>query len=181
MSEYQLIERARSGDESAFAELIEQNQTRMFNVCLRVTANHHDAEDAFAGAVYLAWKNLDKFHGDAGFGTWVYRIASNAAMDIVRRRKAAVSIDASLPGSEDDDTPVLQLESKEADFAETVAQNDALTAALGQLPEQSREAIVLAEVAGLTLSEIAEHQGASLSATKVRVHRARKTLRELLS
>lgn len=177
MTESQLIANARDGDEAAFSELIKQNQARLWNVCLRITTNHHDAEDAFAAALYLGWKNLSKFRGDSGFATWMYRVASNAALEVVRRRRPTVSLDAPVG---DDESPALEPADPMAEFEQSIADNDALSTALAQLPDSAREALILAEVAGMTLAEIAEHQNSSLSATKVRVHRARKTLRELL-
>lgn len=179
MHEPQLIANAKAGDQSAFAELVKQHEVKLFNVCLRITANHHDAEDAFAAALYLGWKNLEKFRGESGFGTWMYRIASNASLEIVRKRRPEVSIDSPLGGNDDADP--LEIEDVAAEFEESIADNDSLTKALAAIPNQSREALVLAEVAGFTLAEIAEHQDSSLSATKVRVHRARKSLRELLA
>ena len=177
--EPQLLARAKDGDESAFAALVKLHEVKLFNVCLRVTTNHHDAEDAFTAALYLGWKNLPTFRGESGFGTWMYRIASNTALEVVRRRKPTVSIDA--PRDQDsEDSPSFEIADPVAEFEQSIADNDALSSALARIPEASREALILSEIAGLTLAEIAEHQGSSLSATKVRVHRARKSLRELL-
>ncbi|RUQ11740.1 RNA polymerase sigma factor [Corynebacterium genitalium] len=178
MTERELIQQAVAGSETAFSQLIARNETRLWNVCFRITANHHDAEDAFAAAVYLGWKNLAKFRGESGFGTWMYRIASNASYEVVRRRRPEVSIDA--PLDDDDTSPAMDLADPKRHFEESLADNDELSVALAQLPADAREALILAEIAGMKLAEIAEHQGASLSATKVRVHRARKTMRELL-
>lgn len=179
MTERELIQQAAAGSQAAFSELIARNEIRLWNVCLRITANHHDAEDAFAAAVYLGWKNLAKFRGESGFGTWMYRIASNASYEVVRKRRPEVSIDA--PLGDDNTSPTMDLADPIRHFEDSLADNDELSAALAQLPEDAREALILAEVAGMKLAEIAEHQGASLSATKVRVHRARKAMRELLT
>lgn len=178
MSESQLIADAKAGDQSAFSELVKQNESRLYNVCLRLTANHHDAEDAFAAAVYLGWRNLTKFRGDSGFGTWMYRIASNASLELVRKRRPDLSIDA--PVSDDNDASSLEIADPVAEFERSIADNDALNRALSHIPPTSREALILAEVAGFSLAEIAEHQNSTLSATKVRVHRARRSLRDLL-
>lgn len=176
MQETQLIANAKAGDQSAFAELVKRSEQTLYNVCLRITANHHDAEDAFAAAVYLGWKNLGKFRGESGFGTWMYRIASNASLEVVRKRRPEVSIDA----TDNEDSAPFEIADPVAEFEQTIADNHALSEALQHIPPAAREALVLAEVAGFTLAEIAAHQGSSLTATKVRVHRARKTLRGLL-
>lgn len=179
MTERELIQQATNGSQAAFSELVTRNETKLWNVCLRITANHHDAEDAFAAAVYLGWKNLAKFRGESGFGTWMYRIASNASYELVRKRRPEVSMDT--PLGVDDNASPMEFADPTRHFEELIADNDELNAALAQLPEDAREALILAEVAGMKLSEIAEHQSSSLTATKVRVHRARKTMRELLS
>lgn len=179
MTERELIQQAKQGSQRAFSELLARNESKLWNVCLRITANHHDAEDAFAAAVYLGWKNLGKFRGESGFGTWMYRIASNASYEVVRKRRPEVSIDN--PLDDDDTSRTMDIADPTRHFEESLADNDELTTALAQLPEDAREALILSEVAGMKLAEIAEHQGASLSATKVRVHRARKTMRELLT
>ena len=115
-----------------------------------------------------------RFRGESKFGTWFYRIASNAAVALVRKRKQEKPID------DDEDGYFIQLEDTAAAFEEQLADHDRLSIALQQINADSREALVLAEVAGLTYAEIAVHQNASLSAVKVRIHRAKKKLAELL-
>ncbi|APT83913.1 RNA polymerase sigma factor [Corynebacterium aquilae] len=174
-NESALLAAARKGDGQAFGELVTNYRLKAFNACLRITGNHHDAEDALQAAVYLAWKNLDKFRGEAGFGTWFYRIASNAAMDLLRRRKEASSLDEDGFGNE------VQLEDSTATFESQLAENDRLNQALDNLTDESREALVLFAVVGMKIAEIAKHQDSSVSATKVRIHRAKKALIPLLA
>lgn len=175
MTELELIERAKNGDEKAFAELINQHRDRIWGVCLSITRNHHDAEDALARTLYLLWTKLDRFHGKAGFGTWVYRVASNAAKEVVRKRKDEVSYDATMP-----DEPAFEFEDPNAEFVEQLVHNEVLLEALNQLDELPREAIVLHEVAGLPVNEIARQQDSSVDAVKQRLSRGRKKLRQLL-
>ncbi len=87
MNEAELIERCRAGDRTAFAELVAPSRERVWAVCVQITGNRHDAEDALQDALIAAWKNLDKFRGTAKFGTWLYRIASSAALAVVRRQR----------------------------------------------------------------------------------------------
>jgi len=90
MDEAELIERCRAGDRAAFAELVAPSRERVWAVCVRITGNRYDAEDALQDALIVAWQNLDKLRGTAAFGTWLYRIASNAALAVVRTRRGEV-------------------------------------------------------------------------------------------
>ena len=170
----ELLSKAREGDERAFAELVTRYQHIAWSVCMRITENQHDAEDALQHALASTWKNLSRFRGESKFGTWFYRIASNAAVALVRKRKQEKPID------DDEDGYFIQLEDTAAAFEEQLADHDRLSIALQQINADSREALVRAEVAGLTYAEIAVHQNASLSAVKVRIHRAKKKLADLL-
>ena len=172
--EHALVAVAKSGDEKAFALLVTPCRVKAWNVCLRICGNYHDANDALGAALALAWKNLAKFHGASAFSTWFYRIASNAAIELVRSRKMVDSID------EASDAGGVELRDFRADFDEAVVENDRLDRAMSTLSDQSREALVLWAVAGMKISEIAQHQGSSVSATKVRLHRAKKDLRVVL-
>ena len=96
-TEAQLIQRAQQGDGAAFAELARETHGRMWAVCLSITGNPHDVEDALQNTLTAAWQNIGKFHPRAKFSTWAYRIASNAALQIIHSRKdtpdAQVGID----------------------------------------------------------------------------------------
>jgi RNA polymerase sigma-70 factor (ECF subfamily) len=132
---------------------------------LRVTGNEYDAEDALQEALTAAWLNLAGFRSDARFGTWAYRIASNAAIAVVRRRRDTPTDLADL--ADQFDQPVAH------DFADQLADRDRVTAALAGLGEQFREAIVLREYADLSYEEIAAHQGVPVQTVKSRLNRAR--------
>ena len=146
-----------------------------WHVCLQITGNTHDAEDALQDTLTAAWQNLPKFRGDARFNTWLHRIAANAALAVVRRRKNSDSLDDS-----DGEYGIL-LEDPAPRFDEQVTTIDAVRRALAQLPEDFRVAIVLAEFAALPYADIAEHQGVTVATVKTRIHRARKQLATLLT
>ncbi len=162
-----LIARARSGDPDAFADLIADCRARLWSICLRITGNPHDAEDALQDALVAAWQHLGSFRGDSQFGTWAYRIAANAATAVVRRRRE-------LPRSE------FEFE-VDRDFTETIAERDRIADALAGLPEQFREALVLREYGDLSYEEIALHQQVGVQTVKSRLHRARAAVAELLA
>ncbi|UYP18764.1 sigma-70 family RNA polymerase sigma factor [Rhodococcus sp. Z13] len=171
MNETELVERCRTGDRAAFAELIAPSRQRVWAICMQITGNRHDAEDALQDALIAAWKNLDKFRGTSAFGTWLYRIASNASLTVGRRRRGEVldeqiDLDHAAGGSA---------------IADSVADGDAVFQALSLLPEQFRVAIVLREYARMSYREIADHQGVGVQTVKSRIGRARTQLVELLS
>ncbi|WP_205754675.1 RNA polymerase sigma factor [Pseudarthrobacter sp. NamE2] len=158
-----LVAAAREGDQKAFEALAAQHRTMLWSVCLRVTGNTFDAEDALQDTLLAAWRNIGGFRGESGFGTWIYRIASNAAMSIVRsRRDTALEIPENLVA--------------ERDFAEQLAAADVIQQALKSIPEDFRVALVLRELCDFTYAQIAEHQGVGVPTVKTRISRARRAL-----
>lgn len=158
-----LVEAARAGDTRAFEELTGQHRTMIWSVCLRITGNTYDAEDALQDTLLAAWRNIGRFRGESGFGTWIYRIASNAALAIVRSRR-----DTELEVPED--------LAAERDFAEQLAASDFVQRALKSIPEDFRVALVLRELCDFTYAQIAEHQGVGVPTVKSRISRARRAL-----
>ncbi|QTJ70450.1 sigma-70 family RNA polymerase sigma factor (plasmid) [Rhodococcus sp. ZPP] len=175
MDDADLIAACRAGDHHAFAHLVGRYRTNAWHVCLQITGNTHDAEDALQDTLTAAWQNLPKFRGDARFNTWLHRIAANAALAVVRRRKNTDSLD------DGDGEYGILLEDPAPRFDEQVTTVDAVRRALAQLPEDFRVAIVLAEFAALPYADIAEHQGVTVATVKTRIHRARKQLATLLT
>ncbi|MEO8527505.1 MAG: sigma-70 family RNA polymerase sigma factor [Pseudolysinimonas sp.] len=168
-SEADLLSRARAGDQRAFSALIEPNQRKLWAACLRITANSTDAEDALQDALIAIWQSIDKFRGESSFGTWCFRVASNAALAVVRRRAYTSELPEDLP---EDDRP---------DFTETFADRDRIQTALQTIPEDFRVALVLREFGDFSYQEIADHQGILVDTVKTRIYRARIALREALA
>ena len=165
-----LLERARGGDGRAFEELLTPHRAKLWSICWRITGNQYDAEDALQEALTAAWLHLGSFRSDARFSTWAYRIASNAALAVVRKRR-------DIPV---DDFPDLG-EPSGVDFAEVIADRDRIQTALAGIPEQFREALVLREYGTLTYEQIAEHQGIPVQTVKSRLSRARAAVAAALS
>lgn len=174
MDDAELVAHAKAGDQQAFAELVTRYRTKVWHVCLQIAGNKEDAEDALQEALTAAWQNLAKFRGEARFATWLHRIAANAALSVVRRRRPTDSIDA------DDGGGIVLVDPSPA-FDEQLTTVDLVRRALAQLPEDFRVAIVLAEFASLPYADIAEHQGVSVATVKTRIHRGRKRLAEILA
>ena len=113
---------------------------------------------------------MDRFHGDARFGTWFHRIAANAALAIHRRRASRVTTDFTDPAD------LHQFSTTVPPVADRVVDTDAVRRALATLPDDFREAIVLREYGDMSYAEIAEHQGIGIQTVKSRINRARKQL-----
>src|ERR1700682_5559821 len=82
-----VIERARSGDSDAFRQLVEQHSRAIFRLAFRMTGNEENAEDVRQETFLRAYKQLDKYEARSSFSTWLYRIASNYSLDLIRMRK----------------------------------------------------------------------------------------------
>ena len=171
-----LVDAARSGDRAAFDELVRRTYVDTYTLAMRLTANEEDARDVVQESYLRAWKGIKSFRGDAQFSTWMYRITANAAATLVqkRRRRRTESleyveepIDASIEGQPDV-------------AAESSIGLEELARAVAALPPKLRSIVVLKDVYGLSHEAIAEDLGISVAAAKVRLHRARKRLRDVL-
>ena len=165
--EHSLVERARAGDADAFTQLVTESRDVLWSVCLRITADPQDAEDALQDTLIAAWQNIHKFRGNAKFSTWCYRIAANASIAVCRKRR-------SIPIDTDDIVDLVVV----ADTTGQVDDRDLVTAALREVGEDFREALVLREYGDMTYDEIAAHQGIGVQTVKSRISRARAQLAE---
>jgi RNA polymerase sigma-70 factor (ECF subfamily) len=173
----QLVGEARLGDRAAFDELVRRTHVDTYTLALRLTANEEDARDVVQEAYLKAWRGLPEFRGDAQFTTWMYRITANSAYTLVkkRRRHRAEPLDAML-----DDPIELHPDLQPEGAAESALLLDELSIALEELSPRLRTLVVLKDVYGLSHEEIAEELGISVAAAKVRLHRGRRKLRDLL-
>jgi RNA polymerase sigma-70 factor (ECF subfamily) len=171
-----LVSEARAGDRAAFDELVRRTYVDAYTLALRLTANEEDARDVLQDAYLRAWRGLASFRGDAGFGTWLYRITANAASSALKRRRRhrIESIDTL------DDVPDARAETSPERVSESEALLERLSVALNELSPRLRALVVLKDVYGLPHEEIAEELGISVAAAKVRLHRGRRRLRDLL-
>ncbi len=173
-----LVERARDGELDAFNELVGAYQDYLFALVVRVVGDRDSAADAVQEAFFSAYRNLSRFRGDS-FRSWLTRIALNAATDVLRVRKRRPA--DPYPEWEDD---AWQPPAPDSDSPERMAmqrnRSRILAAALQQITEDQRTAIVLYDVEGYDYQEIADLTGVSLGTVKSRIHRGRLALRDVL-
>jgi len=177
------VQAVRAGDTQAFAGLVHRHQDRLFAILLRLTGDPAAAEDLAQDAFVRAYRGLARFRGEAAFGTWLIQIAINLARDRVRERmrKRTVSLDALL--ERDADSPLFADSRPGTDPLAFLSERDLvdrLESALAELPPAYREAFVLRHIEDMPYEAIATATGHSVGSLKVRVHRARKLLKERL-
>jgi RNA polymerase sigma-70 factor (ECF subfamily) len=177
-----LLAALRQREAQAFATLFELYSDKIYRLALSLLKEEAAAEGVVQDAFLRLIERLDQFEGRSGLGTWLYRIAYNLSVDRLRQRRPEVILDDE---GEDGRLPApihvvdwTQWPEQLLSDAEVTAELDKAIAAL---PEKFRVVFVLREVEGLSTEETAQITGLSLSATKVRLHRARLFLREQLT
>jgi len=170
--ESELVERAAAGDQAAFTELVRAHQHEVYTLAVRMVADRELAYDVSQEAFIRAWRAIGRFRGDAKFSTWMHRITVNTAFTHRDRRKRtrAEPLDAVYHDPESESVSPER-------GAESAAIRGPLGQALGALPDSLRAVVVLKDVYEWSHAEIAEYLDISINAAKVRLHRARKSLR----
>jgi RNA polymerase sigma-70 factor (ECF subfamily) len=169
MVDRELIERCRRHEPGAFDELVERTHRRVYTLAVRLVGDRYEAEDVAQDAYLRVHRSLRGFRGDARFETWLYRIVANAAMNHLRSRRKFGE-----PAAEPE---LLTRTGAETGPGDTPP-HDEVADALAILPVGQRAVVVLKDVYGFTCEEIGEKMGVSTGAVKVRLHRARRRLKE---
>lgn len=182
-----LAARAAAGDESAFEAIVSRYQARVFRLAWRLTGNEGDAADAMQEAFLQAYRGLGSFRGESRFSTWLYRVATNAALmqRRARARRPAEPLEAFLPCFDANGlhaaTPAeLRAAGQVEERLDRRRLADKAHAAMGRLPEKYRAAFVLRDLEEMTTAQVAEVLGLEPAAVRQRVHRARLMLRGYL-
>ena len=178
-SEHELIQRARAGDEDAFEELVMLHADRVYDALRRFGLGEDEADEVAQEVFLRAWRGLARFEERAQFSTWLYRIAFNEA----QRRRSRRALPRVEPDPDGEDPIAAVPESPDAGpEAQTLSREfeQILDRALGQLPEEWRDAVVLRDIEGLSTEDAAEIVGVRQAAFKSRLHRGRMRLRALL-
>ncbi|HVS18921.1 MAG TPA: sigma-70 family RNA polymerase sigma factor [Planctomycetota bacterium] len=179
-----LLARLRAGEDQAYEALVRLYGGRMLAAAHRILGSDDDAAEVVQEAFLSAFKAIDRFQGDSKIGTWLHRIAINAALMRLRKRKRReANIEDLLPAytenggfaampdpwSEEVDARLLREEAR-----------DQVRARIDELPENYRVALLLRDIEGYSNEELAEALDVTVNAAKIRVHRARQALRTLL-
>jgi len=179
-----LLTGLRAGDRHACACLLKRFAPHVYAVALRMTGDPDEAEDVLQETFISACKHVQEFEGRSALGTWLHRIATNAALMRLRRHTPdVVSLDQPIASLEGEDMPreIADWTFYPAGHALDGETRQVIEQAIAQLPDTLRTVFVLREIEGQSTEETAEMLGIGLSATKVRLHRARLRLRELLT
>ena len=171
--EQRLVASAREGDRRAIERLLRLHQPQIHAVCRRITGNDTDALDATQEALIAIVRGLPRFDGRAKFSTWAYRIATNACLDELRRRKRRPVV-----GLPEHDGSTLDLaDPSTPDPGDEVGERDEIDAALAQLAPDFRAAVVLRDLCQLEIAEVLEIPAGTV---RSRIARGRAQLADLL-
>jgi len=186
--DFALVRRAQAGELAAFEELVGRYEQRVYTLARRITSQEQDAEDVTQQAFLSALEHLADFRGEASFATWLTRIATHAALRVIRKRQGLPTV--SLEAATEEQEPYGSVPHPEyiADWRESPAElvtrgetRRFIDAALAQLDEKHRLVFLLRDVEGLSIQETAATLQLSEANVKVRLLRARLQLREKLT
>ncbi|MBK7705236.1 MAG: sigma-70 family RNA polymerase sigma factor [Acidobacteria bacterium] len=184
LSDHQLIEVVKNGDESAFGEIVERYRNPLTNYLFRMLGDYEEAVDLAQESFVRVYFALDRYHTDYAFSTYIYRIATNLAISEIRRRRRRklMSLATFFQNDEEDGGelhPVDQRALPDGNLLDAERKR-AIEKAITALPDKYRAPIVLREVQELSYEDVAAVLGLGLGTTKSRISRARALLREKL-
>jgi RNA polymerase sigma-70 factor (ECF subfamily) len=178
------LKKLQAGDPLAFAQFVEENQSQIYNLSLRMLGDPQEAEDVLQETFLNAYKALPGFEGRSSLSTWLYRIASNASLMRLRKKQPdTVPVDEPLTLDAGDSVPrqLVDWSNLPEDDLLSNESRHMMDEAVSELPEPLRIVFILRDLEGLSTAETGEVLGLSEGAVKTRLHRARLKLRERLS
>ena len=174
-TDYELAQRSAQGDMTAFQELYERHNRRVYSLCLRMTANPTEAEDLAQEVFIQLFRKIGSFRGESAFTTWLHRLTVNQVL--MHFRKRGVRLEQT---TEEGEVPVQIVKGTENPNAMPVVDRIALDKAIGQLPPGYKMVFTLHDIEGHEHEEIARMLGCSVGTSKSQLHKARMKLRGLL-
>src|SRR5437764_4343901 len=178
----ELIQRARSRDETAVRAIMQANNRRLYRLARGILRNDSEAEDVVQEAYVRAFTHLENFRGDSSLSTWLSRIAMNEALGRLRRQRPAVEMDSLPPGALD--AKIIQFPlAASADPEKSMAQREiqaVVEHAIDELPEAFRLVFITRVIEGMNVEETAEILSLKPETVKSRLHRARTMLRDIV-
>ncbi|MFT7677721.1 MAG: RNA polymerase sigma-70 factor (ECF subfamily) [Planctomycetota bacterium] len=173
-----LVRRAQAGEEQAFADLVERHQARAWRVARGMVPSEEDAQDLAQEAFLRVFKNLERFDFKHDFTTWLYRIVTNLAIDLLRKRRPMGSLQGGLDEDQPDYEPVDPSDERPSDAMEIEETAGEVHDVLSTLAPHFQSALVLRELEGLSCADIADIVGATNVTVRWRLHRGRKLFQE---
>lgn len=173
MDERELVERAKDGDRAAMERLYRDHSGRVYSVVRRLAGDESEADDLAQEAWIRAFDKLHLFRGDASFGTWIYRLATNTALNHLRSSSRHRELEEVAPPE--------AMHGSRAAVDDAVINQRVLQEALDRLAPGYRQVLVLHDVEGLTHEEIGEKLGVATGTSKSQLHKARARMRELIA
>lgn len=184
LSDHELIEATKNGDEDAFSEIVSRYRNPLTNYLYRFLYDYEEAVDLAQETFVRVYFALDRYHTDYAFSTYIYRIASNLAISEIRKRKRRKTM--SLTGlfqSDDDETKEYQPQDQKPLPSDDVMDNEqrlVIEKAITALPDKYRMPVILRDIEGKSYEEVAQILELGLGTTKSRISRARRLLRDKL-
>lgn len=181
LTDLAFVAKARGGDTDAFRVLVERHSRPLFRLAFRMTGNQQDAEDVVQDSFLRAYRQLGKFDERASFGTWLYRIAVNCSLDLVRSRKRRSEHMAPVDSEMED--PVLSLPALDPTpdrLAMSSEVRERVAEAMNELSASERTAFVLRHFEGMCIEDVSQVLGCQPGAAKHSVFRAVQKLRRAL-
>lgn len=182
MTEFELIQGLRNGDEAAFKYLVDTYKDRVFNTAIGIVQNAEDAEDVAQEVFIQVFRSVQNFKAESKLSTWIYRITTTRALDLLRSRKSKkrFGIIQRLFGEGNEpemEIPDFNHPGVALDRKENTAR---LFKAIGQLPENQKIAFTLHKLEDLSYQEVSEVMGTSVAAVESLLHRAKQNLKKIL-
>lgn len=183
--ESELLARLRAGDDRAYERLVREQGGRLLAVARRFLRNEEDARDCLQECFVQAFRALPRFEGNSKLSTWLHRILINAALMKLRSRRARPEepIEPLLPGFLADGHSAVSYRDWSPGADELLERDEVrrlVRASIDRLPESYRTVLVLRDLEDFDTAEVAELLGVTANAIKIRLHRARQALRQLL-
>jgi RNA polymerase sigma-70 factor, ECF subfamily len=181
-----LVARAKAHDDAAFEELVRRHHSQVYRLALTMTKNPRDAEEVTQEAFLTLYRKIDSFRGESKFSSWLYRVTANAALMRMRKQRAqpAALLDDLLPQFYENG----KIEKPSSDWSERADRQfenkelgNKINGAMAELPEKYRTILMLRDVEGLSIDDIAQTLGQSIPAVKSILHRSRLFVREALN
>ncbi|WP_332699043.1 RNA polymerase sigma factor SigW [Halalkalibacter lacteus] len=175
-----LIREVRKGDQQAFSEIVDLYKDKVYQVAYRMVGNMHEAQDVAQEAFLRAYTNIDRFDINRKFSTWLFRIATNVAIDRLRKKKPDFHLQDEVQGAGGltFESQLAADEERPEDQVVTMEMQEWVQHEINQLPPKYRTAIILKYLEDLSIKEISEILDIPSSTVKTRIHRGREALRK---